>query len=421
MLATIAGLLLATTLPARTQTLTTLYSFSDSDGRYPESGVVWGPDGNLYGSTAAAGAYGDGTLFRMTPAGTLTTLHTFSGYPSDGEFPQGRLTFDSQGNVYGTTNLGGSKLCISKEACGTAFKLTPAGDLAVLHSFFFNYPPSMVRQGPWVTDGTWPSGGVVRDAQGNLYGATQNGGTYDPAFCFEFAACFGNGVVFKIAPDGSETILHYFTQANDGGNPRNGIIADSAGNLYGTTFRGGQFGKGTVFKITPQGALTTLYTFTESPFDGQYPNGDLVMDAKGNLYGTTMFGGTAGYGSVFEVSPNGAEKLLYSFQGAGQGADAANPNGGLVLDAQGNLYGTSIEGIYFNCFNLRGCGTIFKITPGGTETLLYVFSGDADGWYPNGNLVFDSEGNLYGTTVNGGNFSGSCNVVGCGTIFKLTP
>jgi len=291
-------------------------------------------------------------------AQTERVLHSFNG--SDGSLPGPRLTLDGAGNLYGTTvgNAG---------YIGSAFKLTPTGQLKVLYKFTD-------------TSRLFTTGKLVLDSKGNLYGVDQTGGTS------------GNGSIFKLTPAGVFTVLYSFTGQPDGAFP-NGVISDAEGNLYGTTNFGGAFNAGTVFKFTPGGSETVVYSFTggsdgDEPFDAA-----LYRDGQGNLFGTTMFGGGfISNGVVFEVTPEGVETVLHTFLG---GSDGARPKGSLIADAEGNLYGTTSSGK-----GLSG-GTVFKITAGGVKTELHTFSGP-DGYDPNAGLAMDSEGNLYGTTFSGG-------------------
>jgi uncharacterized repeat protein (TIGR03803 family) len=266
--------------------------------------------------------------------------------------------------------------------------------------------------------GVW--GGVLMDKQGNLYGTTSGGGAY------------GYGTIFELSPnsDGtwSETVLHSF-MLNDrnGSNPQSTLIFDPVGNLYGAALSGGKYSHGTVFELTPNGggwSIALLYAFGAYRGDAGAPDGSLLMDGNGNLYGAGL-GGAIGPGAVFRLSPgsNGwTESLLYSF-GAGKGAGGAYP-GGLVFDAAGNLYGSASSGGDLNCAGGNGCGVAYKLrfsTNGWRETLLHTFGAfPRDGKYPSGRLAFDSLGNLYGTTAQGG--ANTCfGTTGCGAAFKLTP
>ena len=274
------------------------------------------------------------------------------------------------------------------------------------------------------SDGANPYAGLIADSAGNLYGTTGGGGSGTDCR----GGSSGCGTVFKLAPDGTETVLYSFLGGNDGANPSSSLITDRAGNLYGTTVEGGGANNyGTVFKLAADGAETVLYAF-KGGSDGISPAGNLVADRSGNLYGATAAGGSytgsactdRGCGTVFEIGPNGTETILYTFQG---GSDGGVPYAGLTRDKSGNLYGTTNLGgtnIPNNCGGGDlGCGTIFKVTQSGTESVVYDFQGGSDGWAPEAGLTMDSAGNLYGTTAGGGG-AAYCEF-GCGTIFKAAP
>jgi len=397
-------LVLAIVVPrsAQAQTLQILYEFTGSgDGANPVAGLVRDTAGNLYGTTQSGGAHGLGAVFKLDTANHETVLHSFSG--SDGSTPVAGLIRDALGNFYGTTELGGA------HSYGTVFKLDTENHETVLHNFGVQ------------PDGIAPLGDLVRDAAGNLYGTTVNGGGSTP----------NAGTIFKVDAAGHETVLHNFTGPPDGASPAAGLVEDASGNFFfGTTESGGIApGEtyGTVFRVDATGHETVLYSFNLT--DGGQPQGGLVRDSSGNLYGTTIEGG--GNGTVFKVNPAGEATVLHNFLGTG---DGAAPTGRLVRDSAGNLYGTTVGGGtgICNSYDARrkrweniGCGTIFKVDPSGLETVLHSFTGlaNGDGAWPRGGLVLDSSGNLYGTTANGG--TGSCNVngqnVGCGTVFKFIP
>jgi len=326
----------------------------------------------------------------------VTTLYEFEG-ESDGAMPEAGLIQDRAGNLYGTTFLGGYN------NCGTVFKLAPDGTETVLHSF------SNMNG-----DGGRPMAGLVQDRAGNLYGTTYFGPKNNPYDD-------GYGIVFKIAPDGTETVLHTFT-GSDGGQPAADLILDKAGNLYGTT-SGGYPADGTVFKLAPDGTETVLRTFSGVDY-GLYPDGALILDRAGNLYGTTSGGGSQncpiGCGVVFKLAPDGTETVLYSFAGK---SDGGKPEAGLIQDEAGNFYGTTKLGGMLGCKwgnSDNGCGTVFKLAPDGTETVLYSFTGkNGTGANPNAGLIRDKAGNLYGTTLRGGDPMATD--LGGGIVFKLAP
>jgi uncharacterized repeat protein (TIGR03803 family) len=378
---------------------------------------------------------------QSAPGYNQRVLYTFTG-GTDGSTLYGDLIQDEQGNLYGTTELGGDPTCM----CGTAFKLDPAGNFTVLHTF------------TGAPDGVYPFAGLTRDSDGNLYGTTMGGGAN------------GGGTVFKIDAEGHESILYSFGGA-DGSDPVGGLFRDADGSLYGTTNAGGNLndcnnGCGVVFKLDPSNKFSQLYAFKGAP-DGNNPKGRLVRDANGNFYGTTFKGGTSGVGTVYKLSPNPdgtwTESVLYSFTGGADGGEPFSgvildpngnlwapqqssetvsivewsskltalamralftplreepmggyPVGGLVRDPQGNLYGTA------NGYgNQTGNGTVFKLNPAAKETTLYQFSGLADGGGPGATLVRDHNGNLFGTTENGGDDS-ACGGIGCGVIFEIS-
>jgi uncharacterized repeat protein (TIGR03803 family) len=270
-------------------------------------------------------------------------------------------------------------------SCGSVFKITPSGKLTTLHSFC-----------GW--DGAYSYAGLVQDAAGNLYGTTQEGGLYEYY-----------GTVFNITPSGTVTTLYSFGNGTDGANPYAGLVQDAAGNLYGTTEEGGANGAGTVFKLTPSGTFTTLYTFCSKSGckDGGNPEAALVQATDGNLYGTTLYGGAncvpdGGCGTVFKITTGGALTTLHRFDEG----DGANPYAALVQATDGNLYGTTESG------GAVGAGTVFKITPSGKLTTLHRFD-VGDGANPNAGLVKYTDGKLYGTTQTGG-------VHGLGTVFSLS-
>jgi uncharacterized repeat protein (TIGR03803 family) len=392
-------------ISAQGQTFTTLYSFPNVvDGNGPHAGLIRDTDGNFYGTTVDGGGGGNcgqtsecGAVFKLDKTGKETVLYAFTG-GADGGVPEAGLILDPAGNLYGTASIAGSRLY------GVVFKLDPTGKETVLYNFSGH------------SDGRDPNGGVIRDEKGNLCGATVEGGALRA------------GVVFKLDSSGRETVLHSFGGNNDGAYPYAGLIRDAEGNLYGTTAAGGKAGCfmdqgcGTVFKIDAQGKETVLYRFGSRANDGANPYGALIRDTRGNLYGTTFSGGIIdgcqyGCGTVFKVSASGKETVLYRFTGA----QGCFPNGGLVRDAAGNLYGTTLAGGHANCpDNYSTCGTIFRLDPSGKETTLHAFANSTDGANPFDSLILDSEGNLYGTASGGGNFN--CDpTFGCGTVFKLKP
>jgi len=362
--------------------LTTIYSFCSqpncADGHLSFSELAQGADGNFYGTTAWGGRYGGlcstlgcGTVFKITPSGTLTTLYTFCSQQNctDGAVPHGGLVQGTDGNLYGTTGAGGvSDICVYEGGCGTVFKITPNGTLTTLYSFNGD-------------DGTAPYGRLVLGTDGNYYGITNVGGANDK--CEYENGC---GTVFKITPSGTLTTLYSFcSQLNctDGYEPVNGLAQGADGNFYGTTPHGGTYpsqcgdGCGTVFKITGSGTLTTLYSFCSQPncTDGNSPYGALLQATDGGLYGTALYGGIYsgpcnyfGCGTVFKITPNGTLTTLYTFCAQPNCADGAAPLGRLVQGTDRNLYGTTGDGGHYDdnyCYS--GCGTVFSLSVGPWE------------------------------------------------------
>jgi uncharacterized repeat protein (TIGR03803 family) len=332
--------------------------------------------GNLCGATSEGGALDEGVLYKVDTAGRETVLHSFTG-GADGASPSGNLLLDSAGNLYGTAFFGG--VANGKAGFGVVYRVDAAGQESVLYSFTGG------------TDGGNPKAGVVRDPEGNLYGTTLLGGAA------------GEGVVFKLDTSGRETVLHTFTGGTDGGEPEAGVIRDSGGNLYGTTFSGGAAGAGVVYMLSPSGQETVLYSFAGFEAAGN-PYAGVVRDPAGNLYGTTVNGGTtssggAGEGAVFEVDAAGTYSVLYTFTG---GADGGVPFMGVVRDPAGNLYGATSS----------GRGVVYEIGPSGQFTVLYAFAGGRDGDAATASLMLAPAGDIYGPAY-GGSSDG-------GLLFKLT-
>lgn len=323
--------------------LTNVYSFCGQevggvcpDGNGPLANVIEGSDGNFYGTTQYGGLTAEGgTIFKLTPAGTLTTLYAFcqdqvDGVCLDGSQPFAGLLEGSDGNFYGTTYYGGSR------NDGTLFRVTPAGDFTSIYSFCSSFP---------CTDGQWPVAGLITGSDGNFYGTTSLGGANQL------------GTVFKLTPAGELTTLYSFCNVgacSDGADVFGGLV-ESGGNFFGTTFQGGNSGGGTVFMLTPSGVLTTLYNFCseggDSCTDGLYPQPGVIVGSDGNLYGTTRYGGANYFGTAFRLTPSGVLTVLYSFCSQPGCADGANPTSPL-LESGGNFYGTTFG----------GNGTVFELS-----------------------------------------------------------
>jgi len=356
-------------------TLTPLHNFGSpaTDGQNPSAGLILGSDGNFYGTTEFGGANGDGAIYKISPSGTLTTLYSFSG-STDGSYIQAGLVKGSDGNFYGVAEQGGTY------TFGTAFKITPAGVLSVLHEFGA------------AGDGRGPSGSLIQASDGNFYGTT--GGSPSDG---------GGGTVFKMTPAGVETVLYTFavgapnTGVNSTGDGPGNLVQGSDGNLYGATSGGGSSGYGTVFKITTSGSITTLHDFDNA--DGYNPSG-LVQDGSGIFYGTA---GTV----AFKITSAGAYTIIARFN-----TGLVGPSGNLLLGSDGNFYGTCDGG------GTNFTGGIFELTPGGTLTTLYSFNSGGDGEdnvggaTPVGGLIQGSNGNFYGTALYGGQY-------GDGTVFEF--
>jgi len=381
----------------------TLHKFKGrEDGNGPLADLVFDAAGNLYGTTNGGGAHKAGTVFELSPAATggwtETVLYSFTG-GADGANPQAGLIFDQSGNLYGTTNFGGSANC--NLGCGAVFELTPKSSgwtESVLYSFTGG------------ADGGGPVASLIFDGSGNLYSTTWNGGSSN---CSN-----GCGVVFELTPGSNgwtESVLYSFTNGSDGANSDAGLIFDKSSNLYGVTWYAGAYGWGTVFKLAPNsdGSWTesVLHQF-KGDKDGAHPRARLIFDSVGNLYGTAANEYAPGFGIVSKLVPNSdgtwTKYTLHQFTG---GKDGANPRADLTFDSAGNLYGVAYDG------GTYGFGTIFKLKPtsagGWTFSVLHAFK-DAPGAYPWGGLVVAGSGNIYGTTYGDGSKT-------FGSVFEITP
>jgi uncharacterized repeat protein (TIGR03803 family) len=386
-----------------------LHTFTgQSDGGEPGP-LMRDPKGNLYGTTANGGNMdgqcgqqngfqGCGIVFELSAKGKFSVLHTFDF--TDGAVPLTNLLQDASGNLYGTTLWGGNSAC--ENGCGVVFRLTPAGNFSVLYSF------------TGASDGGYPSSGLIMDANGNLYGTTEEG-----------TSNFGE--VFELTTSGQLEVLYGFKGTTDGAYP-NGLIRDGKGNLYGTTFAGGgrscSMGDGfcgLVYKLDTSGKETVLYSF-KGKADGAEPGSSLIMDEAGNLYGTTQLYGyrkgechlpddSVGCGTAFKIDTTGTFSVLVKFDNVDGNDPYSSP---LTQDIHGNFSGTTIFG--GNHCGVGGCGVVYKLNVAGKESVLYNFKGQSDGGDPSAGVVEDRKGNLYGTTSGGGD--ASCV---CGVIFELTP
>jgi uncharacterized repeat protein (TIGR03803 family) len=370
-------------------------------GIWPGDGLIADPAGNLYGTTQEGGAYGYGTVFELPTTGAVTVLYNFTGQ-ADGAYPTASLLRKPDGTLYGTAEFGGIFNSTCTDGCGVVFELSAQGKQRVLYSFTGG------------GDGYGPYSNLIRDDAGNLYGVVPYGGVTASCVLFGNVGC---GVVYELSPTGKETVLHAFTGGADGANPDYGLLRDSAGYLYGTTTDGGNlslcmgYGCGVVFSLAPNGTERMLYTFTGGS-DGGDPSSGLTEDSAGNFYGTTALGGDVschngtgtGCGVVFELSPAGTETVLHTFTGP----DGIGPAGGLLRQpSSGTIYGVASAG------GADGVGCIFAISASGKQGILHSFGG-ADGAIPNeiGGLIFHG-GQIYGTAAEGGLF-------GQGVAFRLS-
>lgn len=397
----VLAIYVTTAIASPAQTFKTLATFNGTDGVDPINSLAQGTDGNFYGTAGAGGhggsncfADGCGTVFKSTQAGALIAKYRFCATGcADGLYPQG-LVLSNDGNFYGVTYYGGNYYSSWCElwGCGTVFKITPKGNFSTLYSFCSDQVSCF--------DGSYGNSQLVQGADGNFYGTTREAGAN------------GGGTVFKITPAGTLTTLYSFCSQPscfDGSTPQ-GVILASDGNFYGTTNDGGTSQDGTVFKLTPDGALTTLHSFSGA--DGSLPNGQLIQATNGDLYGMTWDGGGGFqyFGTVFKITLDGTLTTLHRFSGA----DGWAPAGRMVQATNGNLYGvTSLGGT-------SSQGTVFTISLAGILTTLYNFCSQTscdDGDEPLGGLTQGTDGLLYGTTSLGG--GSRCNESGCGSVFSL--
>jgi hypothetical protein len=426
-----------------------LYNFQQNgtDAYDPQATLIFDKAGNLYGTTVQGGIYdsdcngnntliGCGAVFELKRSAhgqwSEAVLHSFDWTKNDGGTSYGSLILDNSGNLYGTTNIGGTGGCDNTYTlgCGIVFELTPGAHGQWTENILHNFD----NVG---TDGLYPYAGLISDKAENLYGTTTGGGSNQSGTVFELVKG-SNG-------QWTEKVLYSFKGGTDGLGPYGGLIFDKAGNLYGTTSYYGAYGGGTVFELVRgsngQWTEKVLHSFNYNDKDGYDSVAGLTFDKAGNLYGTTQYGGTGqcmgsgrvvGCGTVFELKPGAhgkwTEKVLHSFQANGK--DGWYPYAGLILDKAGNLYGTTFwGGAYSSTCNDYGCGTAFELIRGAngrwTEKVLHSFSRlskvRAGGFEPYGGLIFDKSGNLYGTTGYGGTSGVAAPEEGLGTVFELTP
>jgi uncharacterized repeat protein (TIGR03803 family) len=389
----------AMTIPLSAQTFTSLGSLDYTYGGEPQqASIVQGVDGNFYGAANTGGAFNGGTIYKVTPDGTLSLVYTFCSQGaecSDGRFPLS-LVVGADGNFYGITGGGGAT------AFGSFFQLTPAGTLTTLYSFCPD---------PGCFHGQTPSGSLALGTDGNFYGTTQIGG-YP-----------GQGTVFKITPSGTLTTLHTFckqTNCPDGAVPAAGLVLARDGTFYGTTTRGGSTQNGTIFRIGPAGNFTTLHNFCleSNCTDGQFPQGPLVVTFDGNIFGATGGGGTGSLddspsGMIFELTAGGTYSVVYNFCVVTNCDDGINPQD-ITLGTDGKFYGTTAVGGFINQ------GTAFRMTSAGVLTRLHSFR-YTDGAKPENALLEGTDGNFYGVTTYGGTYDKKdCAGEGCGALYRLS-
>ena len=423
-----------TATDAQGQTYQVIHRFNYADGDQPEAGLTIDRAGNLYGTAYNGGRYGFGSVYKMTPVGShwvFSLLYSFAG-GSDGAHPfAGALVFGPDGALYGTTYAGGNGGCGNQDfGCGTVFRLTPPANICVAVSC--SWSETVLYRFSGGADGGSPYAGVVFDQAGNIYGTTPSGGST--------SSCFGGcGVVYELSRSGSgwsQSVIHTFTAGGDGETPYSGLITDQAGNLYGCTALGGSYGQGTVYRVAPSGSgwtETILYNFSGGT-DGGQPIANLIFDGSGRLYGAASVGGQSGVklrqrparpvrdtgrpprmlppidGTAFRLTPSGNNwnfELLYTFALANDGGEGPVYN--FIMDSAMNLYGTVIAGGLPPTYD----GAIYKLTPGQpqwTYTALYNFTDDGNGGDSSTTVVFDAQGNLYGTALNA-----------AGVVWELTP
>jgi len=403
-IAAVFALTVVLTQPAQAQTFKVLHTFTGgADGAEPGAGLTIDKAGNLYGTATYGGSYGNGTVFKLSHKGSgwvFTLPYSFRGLP-DGANPEAALVFGPDGRLYGTTFLGGVKDCYyGMETCGTVFNLRPAA--SACKTALCLWTETVLYRFTGGIDSASNPGGLAFDPAGNMYISTGNQQEQQ--------------IVVELVPSngGWQETLSCVIRDSDGN--ISGVTLDAAGNLYAVDAGGGAYDQGFVFQLTgPACTQNILYSF-QGGTDGINPQGSLIFDNVGNLYGTAYGSGEGGGGTVFELSPSNGNwtfSLLYSFTGAG-GSGAS-----LTMDAAGKLYGTTCgDGAYEH-------GSVFKLTPSGgswTYSSLHDFTGGSDGACPWSNVTFDANGNLYGTTADGGDTSGDCHgLLGCGVVWEITP
>jgi uncharacterized repeat protein (TIGR03803 family) len=399
-LVAIFAVVLALALTAGASTEKVLLNFDGSDGADPWSNYfISDAKGNLYGATGDGGTYGDGVVFMLTLAGKETVLYEFKGQANgDGAAPHGHLAFDANGNIYGTTQAGGTN------GTGTVYELSPKSGGGWKEKVLYSFSAS------GTTDGTDPSAGMTIAADGTMYSTTPDGGAYQAGVIFSMK---------KTSKGWKQTVIKNLDNSSTGGYPYEGLMMDTAGNLYGAAPTGGASGQGVIYRLSPtkKGWVdTVIHSFTNENGGGSGLYWiDLISDKSGNIYGATSFGGTNGTGTVWELvysetKKSYSESVLYEFGASGSG-DGNNPYGGLAMDSEGNLYGTTLNG------GASNLGTSYKLTKHGKiwkETVLHSFLGANDGSAPTGNAYLDAKGRVYGMAEVGGTSN-------LGVVYRITP
>ena len=388
--------------PGQAQSYQVIFNFTGGqDGAYPEAGLTE-RGGIFYGTSYQGGNSNRGTVYKLAHKGSgwiLSPLYNFTGR-ADGSAPIAALVFGQDGSLYGTTEFGGRNCGVG---CGTVFRLRPP--VTICKSTLCPWTENVLYEFSGSSDGANPGyGQLTFDQAGNIYGTTFFGGVN------------AQGVVYELSASGggwTERAIHTFSGSSDGENPYSSVVFDGAGNLYGTSYAGGAHGYGTVFQLTSSGSgwtENTLYAFQDAS-DGGNPFGGVVFDNAGTLVGATSGGGPGSGGTLYQLTPSGgswAFGVVYSFTGS---AHLPGPYDSLTMDSAGNLYGTTTQD------GAHGAGSVFKLTPSGggwTETDLYDFPGGGQGAVPYGSVLIDTNGNLYGTASQGGTH-------GYGVIWEITP
>ncbi len=365
-------LVLAVAGTARADARFSVIANFDATANTPAAALTQTADGNFAGTTTQGGPANVGTVFTLTPSGAVTVLYAFTG-GADGAYPYGALVQDADGSLLGTTSSGGGG------SAGTVFRISSTGAFSVVYTFGGG------------SDGAYPYAGLLRAADGSIYGTTSAAGD------------FGAGTVFRLAVDGTFSIVYAFTGGADGAYPYGSLSQGADGGFYGTTYAGGATGAGTIFRLGGNGTLATLYTFAGGS-DGAYPYGAVAVAADA-LYGTAAQGGDFGQGTVFKLASDGTFTVLHGF--VGDTSDGGYPVAGLAQSPDGSYYGTTFFG------GTQNAGTIFRVTLDGAYSVLYAFTGAEDGGYPYAALTPGADGNMYGTASAGG-------AQGVGTAFQLS-